>query len=85
MKWWDIRKAKEPTEILILDPVKNEADQRIQNAHGSSCLEFESSIPTKFMVGTDRGTMYLVHTYQVLFSLAFYCFKSFQPQYPSFF
>ena len=74
MKWWDIRKAKEPTEILILDPVKNEADQRIQNAHGSSCLEFESSIPTKFMVGTDRGT------YQVLFSLAFYCFKSFQPQ-----
>lgn len=56
VKWWDIRKAKEPTEILILDPVKNEADQRIQNAHGSSCLEFESSIPTKFMVGTDRGT-----------------------------
>ena len=55
VKWWDIRKAKEPTEILILDPVKNEADQRIQNAHGSSCLEFESSIPTKFMVGTDRG------------------------------
>lgn len=45
--------------------MKNEADQRIQNAHGSSCLEFESSIPTKFMVGTDRGT------YQVLFSLAF--------------
>ena len=39
--------------------MKNEADQRIQNAHGSSCLEFESSIPTKFMVGTDRGNYFL--------------------------
>lgn len=71
MKWWDIRKAKEPTEILILDPVKNEADQRIQNAHGSSCLEFESSIPTKFMVGTDRGS------YQVCFHCHFIVLKSF--------
>ena len=57
VKWWDIRKHKEPTEILILDPVKNESNQLLQNAHGASCLEFEPSIPTKFMVGTDRGTV----------------------------
>ena len=54
VKGWDIRNSKEPTEILILDPVKEEADRKVQNAHGSSCLEFDSSIPTKFMVGTDR-------------------------------
>ena len=45
-------------EVMILDPVKNEANQSLQNAHGASCLEFEPSIPTKFMVGTDRGTYY---------------------------
>ena len=55
VKWWDIRKYNEPTEVMILDPVKNEANQCLQNAHGASCLEFEPSIPTKFMVGTDRG------------------------------
>ena len=59
MKWWDIRKANEPTELLILDPVKIEANQSLQNAHGASCLEFEPSIPTKFMVGTDRGCVFL--------------------------
>ena len=53
MKWWDIRKFTEPTEVLILDPEKECSD--IQNAHGVSCLEFEPTIPTKFMVGTDRG------------------------------
>ena len=53
VKWWDIRKFTEPTEVLILDPEKECSD--IQNAHGVSCLEFEPTIPTKFMVGTDRG------------------------------
>ena len=39
--------------MLILDPEKECND--ITNAHGVSCLEFEPTIPTKFMVGTDRG------------------------------
>ena len=60
VKWWDIRKPNEPTELLILDPIKNESNQTLQNAHGASCLEFEPSIPTKFMVGTDRGKPYIV-------------------------
>ena len=59
VKWWDIRKYKEPTEVLILDPVKNESNMALSNAHGASCLEFEPSIPTKFMVGTDRGCVFL--------------------------
>ena len=65
VKWWDIRKPNEPTELLILDPIKNESNQTLQNAHGASCLEFEPSIPTKFMVGTDRGKPYILF---VLFS-----------------
>jgi hypothetical protein len=54
VKWWDIRKFTEPTEVLILDPSKEGAND-LQHAHGASCLEFEPTIPTKFMVGTDRG------------------------------
>ena len=54
VKWWDIRKFTEPTEVLILDPSK-EGSAEISTAHGVSCLEFEPTIPTKFMVGTDRG------------------------------
>ena len=54
VKWWDIRKFTEPTEVLILDPSK-EGSAEVSTAHGVSCLEFEPTIPTKFMVGTDRG------------------------------
>ena len=67
VKWWDIRKFTEPTEVLILDPSK-EGSAEVSTAHGVSCLEFEPTIPTKFMVGTDRGmdnlllsTLLLVH------------------------
>ncbi|XP_071750143.1 dynein intermediate chain 3, ciliary isoform X2 [Lepeophtheirus salmonis] len=55
VKWWDIRKFTEPTEVLVLDTSK---DPDIRRAHGASCLEFESTIPTKFMVGTDRGCVF---------------------------
>lgn len=57
VRWWDIRKFTEPTEILILDPSKEGANE-IQLAHGASCLEYEPTIPTKFMVGTDRGKIF---------------------------
>ena len=54
VKWWDPRKFTEPIEVLVLDPCK-EGTPDIERAHGSSCLEFEPTVPTKFMVGTDRG------------------------------
>lgn len=44
----------EPLETLILDPSKTD-DQTICNAMGASCLEYESTIPTRFMVGTEHG------------------------------
>ena len=65
MKWWDIRKFTEPTEVLVLDPAKDGGADP-EKAHGASCLEFETTIPTKFMVGTDRGRIfivYMVHMY----------------------
>ncbi|XP_071953845.1 dynein intermediate chain 3, ciliary-like [Antedon mediterranea] len=52
--WWDIRKAGEPIEKLIMDPSKK---GNINNALGVVALEYEPTIPTKFMVGTERGTI----------------------------
>lgn len=53
VKWWDIRKLSEPTETLMLDITKD--DQTMANALGASCLEYEPTIPTRFMVGTEQG------------------------------
>nr|XP_023418649.1 dynein intermediate chain 2, axonemal isoform X3 [Cavia porcellus] len=50
--WWDIRKISEPTEVVILDITKKE---QLESALGAISLEFEPTLPTKFMVGTEQG------------------------------
>ncbi|XP_046888484.1 dynein axonemal intermediate chain 2 [Hypomesus transpacificus] len=50
--WWDIRKMSEPTEKLVLDPSKK---GNLDNSLGAISLEFETTMPTKFMVGTEQG------------------------------
>ncbi|XP_018423722.1 PREDICTED: dynein intermediate chain 2, axonemal [Nanorana parkeri] len=50
--WWDMRKMSEPTEKLILDITKK---GNLDLALGGIALEFEPTIPTKFMVGTEQG------------------------------
>ncbi|VUZ51240.1 unnamed protein product, partial [Hymenolepis diminuta] len=50
--WWDVRKMSEPTEVLYLDPTKN---QDLNCSIGAYALEYEPTIPTKFMAGTEQG------------------------------
>ncbi|CAF3700183.1 unnamed protein product [Rotaria sp. Silwood1] len=50
--WWDTRKLSEPVETLILDIEKK---GRLENALGAMSLEYEPTMPTKFMVGTEQG------------------------------
>ncbi|NWW94830.1 DNAI2 protein, partial [Rhynochetos jubatus] len=50
--WWDIRKLSEPTERLVLDITRQGL---LENALGAVALEFEPTMPTKFMVGTEQG------------------------------
>uniref|UniRef100_A0A3B3BWR0 Dynein, axonemal, intermediate chain 2b n=1 Tax=Oryzias melastigma TaxID=30732 RepID=A0A3B3BWR0_ORYME len=50
--WWDVRKLSEPTERLILDLGK---EGNLGRALGAISLEFEITMPTKFMVGTEEG------------------------------
>ncbi|CAK8685139.1 unnamed protein product [Clavelina lepadiformis] len=52
--WWDIRKLGEPTEKLVLDPTRK---LNIDNALGGISLEYEPTMPTKFMVGTEQGSI----------------------------
>lgn len=51
--WWDIRKLSDPTEQLWLDAEKN------GNNYGGTVLDFETTMPTKFMVGTENGCILL--------------------------
>jgi dynein intermediate chain 2 len=53
-KWWDTRKLSEPVEELILDITKQ---LDLNSALGAICLEYEPTMPTKFMVGTEQGTI----------------------------
>ncbi|NXR10247.1 DNAI2 protein, partial [Semnornis frantzii] len=50
--WWDTRRLSEPTETLVLDITRRGL---LENALGASTLEFEPTMPTKFMVGTEQG------------------------------
>uniref|UniRef100_A0A674JT24 Dynein axonemal intermediate chain 2 n=1 Tax=Terrapene triunguis TaxID=2587831 RepID=A0A674JT24_9SAUR len=52
--WWDIRKLTEPTETLVMDISRKGV---LENALGAIALEFEPTMPTKFMVGTEQGVV----------------------------
>lgn len=56
LKWWDTRNMSEFTEMVILDVVKASFEvPTMAVACGVSKLEFESTIPTRFLVGTENG------------------------------
>lgn len=53
--WWDTRKLAEPTEVLILDLWKTEnLDEpewvKWARSHGVFCMDYDPSIPIRFMV-----------------------------------
>lgn len=52
--WWDTRKLREPTEVLVFDlqvPNKPEMDRAI----GVASADYEPSVGTKFMFGLENG------------------------------
>lgn len=56
--WWDIRKFQEPIDSLVLDPVDT-ISQEWTRSYGVSMLEFEYTIPTKYMVGSTEGWVFV--------------------------
>lgn len=53
--WWDLRKMVEPVETLTLEFAGYQPGLRL----GGIALEYESTMPTKFMVGTEQGVILL--------------------------
>ncbi|KAL2916816.1 hypothetical protein HK105_203595 [Polyrhizophydium stewartii] len=51
--WWDIRKLSEPTETMLIDPEKN------GTIVGGTVLDFETTMPTKFMIGSENGSVFM--------------------------
>lgn len=54
--WWDIRKLQ-PLERLLMDPMRTD-DQVLERSFGVSVLEYETTIPTRFMCGTEQGMLF---------------------------
>lgn len=54
---WDTRKLNEPLERLYMDPLKTD-EQVLSRSYGISVLEYETTMPTKFMCGTDMGMVF---------------------------
>ena len=55
--WWDTRKLNERLDILLMDPEKSD-EQVLDRCYGISILEYETTIPTRFMVGTEQGMLF---------------------------
>lgn len=56
LKWWDLRRFDAPTDQMIIDVVKYSFDvPSMEKSNGISAIEYEPTIPTRFMVGTENG------------------------------
>ena len=54
VKWWDIRNIKDPVnEVLLLPSGKTNPEFSL----GINCLSYEPTISSKFLVGTDQGSV----------------------------
>ncbi|XP_043793745.1 dynein intermediate chain 3, ciliary-like isoform X1 [Apis laboriosa] len=52
--WWDIRFPKKPTEKLVMD-LDDPKRGDIYKATGITCLQFEQTMSSRFLVGTENG------------------------------
>lgn len=58
LRFWDTRAMKAPVDILYTD-IEHTNDQDRHRAHGISVLEYEPTIPTKYMIGTEQGFVFV--------------------------
>lgn len=55
--WWDTRNFSEKLDVLYMDPTKSD-EQILERSYGISVLEYETTIPTRFMVGSEQGMLF---------------------------
>lgn len=54
---WDMRKMLAPVESLVCDPMRGDR-QSLAAAYGVSVLEYEYTMPNKYLVGTEEGAVF---------------------------
>ena len=57
VKFWDVRNMKVARDTFIIDTENKETNSKgnIERALAASCLEYEMTIPSKFMIGAENG------------------------------
>ncbi|XP_046822934.1 dynein intermediate chain 3, ciliary-like [Vespa crabro] len=60
IKWWDIRKLRRPTEVLVMD-LEYPERQSINESIPISVLQYESTMGSKFFAGLENGTIVSVN------------------------
>jgi len=58
IKFWDTRDLKMPSNEIFLEP-RPQLRQNRQDAHGCTVLEFEFTIPVRFIAGSDMGCVFV--------------------------
>ncbi|XP_064538768.1 dynein intermediate chain 3, ciliary [Drosophila montana] len=58
IKFWDTRDLKMPANEIFLEPYPRNRQNR-QDAHGCTVLEFEYTIPVRFIAGSDMGSVFV--------------------------
>ncbi|XP_011295440.2 dynein intermediate chain 3, ciliary [Musca domestica] len=58
VKYWDGRDLEQPIQELLMDPQMTD-DQMRSRSHGVTVMEFEYTIPIRFIVGTDMGSIFI--------------------------
>ncbi|CAH1391423.1 unnamed protein product [Nezara viridula] len=78
--WYDVRYFDKPIESLILDFHAKDQAPSLANTVGVSTLEFEPTIPTRFMLGLETGNVLIGNrkgkTLQEKFSQPYYAFPA---------
>ncbi|XP_037956146.1 dynein intermediate chain 3, ciliary, partial [Teleopsis dalmanni] len=58
IKYWDFNNLEDPLQEVLLDPEPTD-DQSRDRAHGCTVLEFEYTIPVRYIIGTDQGFIFV--------------------------
>ncbi|XP_017064428.1 dynein intermediate chain 3, ciliary [Drosophila eugracilis] len=58
IKYWDTRDLKMPMQELLLEPEPQERQSRM-DSHGVTVLEFEYTIPVRFIICSDMGHVFV--------------------------
>ncbi|XP_011188541.2 dynein intermediate chain 3, ciliary [Zeugodacus cucurbitae] len=58
VKYWDARDLETPLQEILIDPEPTD-EQKSERAHGVTVLEFEYTIPVRYIIASDQGYIFI--------------------------